>query len=32
MDSTQIDSILQLQREYYDSGATIPVSFRKEQL
>lgn len=32
MDSTQIDSILQLQRDFYDSGATIPVSFRKEQL
>ncbi len=32
MDSTQIDSILQLQRDFYDSGATIPVSFRKRQL
>lgn len=32
MDSTQIDNILQLQRDFYDSGATIPVSFRKEQL
>ncbi len=32
MDSTQIDDILQLQRDFYDSGATIPVSFRKEQL
>ena len=32
MDSTQIDSILQLQREYYDNGATIPVSFREKQL
>ena len=32
MDSTQIDDILQLQRDFYDSGATIPVSFRKRQL
>lgn len=32
MDSTQIDNILQLQRDFYDSGATIPVSFRKKQL
>lgn len=32
MDSTQIDNILQLQRDFYDSGATIPVSFRKRQL
>lgn len=32
MDSTQIDDILQLQRDFYDSGATIPVSFRKKQL
>ncbi len=32
MDSTQIDDILQLQRDFYDNGATIPVSFRKKQL
>ena len=32
MDSTQIDDVLQLQRDFYDSGATIPVSFRKKQL
>ena len=32
MDSTQIDDILQLQRDFYDSGATIPVCFRKRQL
>lgn len=32
MDSTQIDDILQLQRDFYDSGATIPVNFRKRQL
>ena len=32
MDSTQIDDILQLQRDFYDNGATIPVSFREKQL
>ena len=32
MDSTQIDDILQLQRDFYANGATIPVSFREKQL
>ncbi len=32
MDSTQIDDTLQLQRDFYDNGATIPVSFREKQL
>ena len=32
MDITQIDDILQLQRDFYDNGATIPVSFREKQL
>ena len=32
MDSTQINDILQLQRDFYDNGATIPVSFREKQL
>ena len=32
MTSEQIIGLLEGQREYYKSGATIPVSFRKEQL
>ena len=32
MTSTEIQSLLEKQREYYKSGATIPVSFRIEQL
>lgn len=32
MTSEQISSLLEKQREYYKSGATIPVSFRIEQL
>lgn len=30
--STEIERILQLQREFYHSGATLPVGFRKAQL
>ena len=32
MTSEQISSLLDKQREYYKSGATIPVKFRIEQL
>ena len=32
MTSEQINSLLQRQRKYYQSGATIPVKFRIEQL
>ena len=32
MTSEEISSLLKKQREYYKSGATIPVSFRIEQL
>ena len=32
MTSDQISSLLQKQKEYYKSGATIPVDFRMEQL
>ena len=32
MTSQEIQSLLQKQRTYYRSGATLPVKFRKEQL
>ena len=32
MTSNQISNLLQKQKEYYKSGATIPVDFRMEQL
>ena len=32
MTSKEINSLLKKQREYYRSGATIPVSYRIEQL
>ncbi|MBE6648308.1 MAG: aldehyde dehydrogenase [Ruminococcaceae bacterium] len=32
MTSTEIEKLVEKQREYYRSGATIPVSFRVEQL
>ncbi len=32
MESKQIDELLEKQRRFYQSGATIPVGFRIQQL